>query len=85
MSLLQRANSQVNFESAWGAPLVNPTEDKERQDLPLLRDKRSRRFHFDPRSLAQVATRISHRKELRRRVVRPHSPRISPMVDEKNC
>ena len=81
MSLLQQANSQVNFESAWGTTPTN-AKDKERKGLPLLREKRLRRFHFDPRSLAQVATRISHRKELRRRVVRPHAPRISPIADE---
>ena len=79
MSLLQRANSQVNFESAWGTTIPQNSEHK---GLPLLRDKRVRRFHFDPRSLAQVASRISRRKELRRRIVRPHVPRISPMPNE---
>ena len=83
MSLLRQANSQVNFESAWGTTTTNAADtDDKRKDLPLLREKRARRFHFDPRSLAQVATRISHRKELRRRVMRPHAPRISPMVGE---
>ena len=81
MSLLQRANSQVNFESAWGTT-INQSKDRERKGSPLLGDKRVRQFHFDPRSLAQVASRISRRKELRRQVVRPHVPRISPMPDE---
>ncbi|MDE3269963.1 MAG: hypothetical protein OYH77_06735 [Pseudomonadota bacterium] len=80
MTSLQQANSQVNFESAWSTG--SSAGDKEHKGLPLLRDKRVRRFHFDQRSIAQVATHISRRKELRRRVVRPHVPRVSPITGE---
>lgn len=82
MSLLQQANSQVNFESAWDATRPDSSASQERKGLPLLREKRLRRFHFDPRSLTQVAARISRRKEARRRIVRPHVPRISPIAGE---